>query len=77
MAHVDRQNEHQASLISKAKAEWAKKTMPKELKEGAGECFSLRDECWLETPSAVRLFGQTKSMSGSGAFGATIGYMIL
>ena len=38
-AHVDRQYEHQASLISKAKAEWTKKTMPKEVKEGAGEFF--------------------------------------
>lgn len=37
MAHVDREFENQASLISKAKAEWAKKTMPKEVKEGAGE----------------------------------------
>lgn len=37
MAHIDREFENQASLISKAKAEWAKKTMPKEAKEGAGE----------------------------------------
>ncbi|KAL9136766.1 MAG: hypothetical protein Q9175_002028 [Cornicularia normoerica] len=35
MAHTDREFENQASLISKAKAEWAKKTMPKEAKEGA------------------------------------------
>ncbi|KAF6220106.1 hypothetical protein HO133_003237 [Letharia lupina] len=35
MAHIDREFENQASLISKAKAEWAKKTMPKEVKEGA------------------------------------------
>ena len=37
MAHIDREFENQASLISKAKAEWAKKTMPKEAKEGGGE----------------------------------------
>ncbi|CAD6582342.1 MAG: hypothetical protein ASARMPRED_000940 [Alectoria sarmentosa] len=34
MAHIDREFENQASLISKAKAEWVKKTMPKEAKEG-------------------------------------------
>lgn len=37
MAHIDREFDNQANLISKAKAEWAKKTMPKEAKEGAGE----------------------------------------
>ena len=37
MAHVDREFEHQASLIAKAKSEWAKKTMPKEAKAGAGK----------------------------------------
>ena len=37
MAHIDREFENQASLISKAKAEWVKKTMPKEAKEGGGE----------------------------------------
>lgn len=37
MARIDRDFEHQASLISKAKAEWVKKTMPKEAKEGAGQ----------------------------------------
>ena len=36
-AHVDREFENQASLIAKAKAEWVKKTMPKDVKEGAGE----------------------------------------
>lgn len=36
-AHRDREFEKQASLIAKAKAEWAKKTMPKEVKEGARE----------------------------------------
>ena len=41
MAQIDREFANQASLISKAKAEWAQKTMPKEVKEGAGElCFS-------------------------------------
>ncbi|KAL9069527.1 MAG: hypothetical protein Q9161_005445 [Pseudevernia consocians] len=30
MAHIDREFENQASLVAKAKAEWAKKTMPKE-----------------------------------------------
>lgn len=35
MAQIDRDFEHQASLISKAKAEWVKKTMPKEAKENA------------------------------------------
>lgn len=37
MAHIDREFENQASLISKAKAEWVKKTMPNEGKEGGGE----------------------------------------
>ena len=37
MAQLDRQNEHQASLIAKAKAEWAKKTLPKEVSEGNSE----------------------------------------
>lgn len=37
MAQIDRDFEHQASLISKAKAEWVKKTMPKEAKESAGK----------------------------------------
>lgn len=37
MAHVDKEYEHQASLIAKAKSEWAKKTMPKDVKAGAGE----------------------------------------
>lgn len=37
MAQIDRDFEHQASLISKAKAEWVKKTMPKEAKENASK----------------------------------------
>ncbi len=37
IAHIDREFENQASLIAKAKAEWVKKTMPKEAKEGGGE----------------------------------------
>lgn len=48
LANIDRDFEHQASLISKAKAEWAKKTMPKEVKEGAGEFDFSWGERWLE-----------------------------
>ena len=44
MAHIDREFENQAKLISKAKAEWAKKTMPKEIKEGAGKCTFVEVE---------------------------------
>lgn len=76
LAHVNRQNEHQASLIAKAKAEWAKKTMPKEIKEGAGELFSLRDECWLETPSVVRNSWPGRLFPALALVEPTIGYMI-
>ena len=50
-AHVDREFENQASLIAKAKAEWVKKTMPKDVKEGAGEfcCLLARMVVWKPT----------------------------
>ena len=50
MAHLDRENEHQASLIAKAKAEWAKKTLPKEVKDGNSEFALLEDKSGLECP---------------------------
>ena len=50
MAQLDRQNEHQASLIAKAKAEWAKKTLPKEVKEGNSEFAFLEDKSGSECP---------------------------
>ena len=50
MAQLDRQNEHQASLIAKAKAEWAKKTLPKEVKEGNSEFAFPEEQPALESP---------------------------
>lgn len=54
MAQLDRQNEHQASLIAKAKAEWTKKTLPKEVKDGNSESASPEDKSGLGCPCCWR-----------------------
>ena len=69
MANIDRDFEHQASLISKAKAEWAKKTMPKEVKEGAGESAISWGERWLENP----LLPENPDQAGSALRSAALG----
>ena len=60
IAQLDRQNEHQASLIAKAKAEWAKKTLPKEVKEGNSEFAFPEDKSGLECPCCWKSPAGTK-----------------
>lgn len=55
MAQTDRDFENQANLISKAKAEWVKKTMPKEAKEGGGKFKFFLGNCRSRIPLVLRV----------------------
>ena len=62
-AHEKAAYDHKADLISKAKAEWAKKNLPPQAKSGSGDSMWLLNRC-LETTSAWTDLDNSYNRSG-------------